>query len=378
MRVAFYAPLKPPGHPHPSGDRRMARLLMQALRSAGHDVTLASAFRAYDRAGDAMVQHGIAAKGARIAATLVRRWQKRPRGKRPQAWVTYHLYHKAPDYLGPVVSAALRIPYVVIEPSVAPKRRDGPWATGYAAALSAIGRADAALCLNAVDPEFVRPALKRGARQERLRPFLDAAPYLRAAEHRQRHRRALKLSAEPALLAVGMFRPGDKRGSYEQLARALRRIADRPWRLLIVGDGPEKASVKRFFAPLGDRVAFLGEKSLRAMLAIYAACDLYVWPAVREAYGMAMLEAQATGLPVVAGRGVGVGDVVADGRTGMLVSNDDPAALSRAIAALLDAPAKRHRMGKAAMTKVRKQHDIAAAAAQLDRTLRRLAKRRQA
>ncbi|MBL8703575.1 MAG: glycosyl transferase, partial [Rhodospirillales bacterium] len=49
MRIAFYAPLKPPGHPHPSGDRRMARLLVQALRLGGHTVMLASSFRAYDR-----------------------------------------------------------------------------------------------------------------------------------------------------------------------------------------------------------------------------------------------------------------------------------------------------------------------------------------
>ena len=36
MRIAFYAPLKPPDHPVPSGDRRMARLLMAALATAGH------------------------------------------------------------------------------------------------------------------------------------------------------------------------------------------------------------------------------------------------------------------------------------------------------------------------------------------------------
>lgn len=372
MRVAFYAPLKPPTHPHPSGDRRMARLLMQALRLSGHTVMLASSFRAYDRAGDAAMQTGIAAKGAKVAAMLTRRWRKLPRGHRPQAWITYHLYHKAPDYLGPAVSAALRIPYVVVEPSVAPKRRDGPWAIGYAAALTAIGQADAALCLNTVDPEFVRPALKRGARLERLRPFLDAAPFARAVP-----RASKRESATPQLLAVGMFRPGDKLESYRLLAIALQRIADRPWRLAIVGDGQEKRAIQRAFAPLGDRVAFLGEKNLRAMPAIYAASDLYAWPAVREAYGMAMLEAQAAGLPVVAGRGVGVGDVVADGRTGMLVPNDDPAALARAIAALLDAPERRRRMGKTAMTQVRKHHDLAAAAAQLDRTLRRVTARKR-
>lgn len=373
MRVAFYAPLKPPTHPHPSGDRRMARLLVQALRLGGHDVKLASTFRAYDRAGDAEVQQRVARKGATIAAGLVRRWRARSKAQRPQAWVTYHLYHKAPDYLGPAVAHALKIPYVVVEPSVAPKRKGGPWAIGYDAALAAIGKADAALCLNAVDPEFVRPALKRGARLEHLRPFLDSTPYARAAAARAGRR-----NETPVLLAVGMFRPGDKLDSYRLLAKALARIADRPWRLLIVGDGPEKRAVKQAFASLGDRVQYLGEKSARAMPAMYAACDLYVWPAVREAYGMAMLEAQASGLPVVAGRGVGVGDVVADRETGMLVASDDPVALAREIGALLDDPARRRRMGKAAMKNVRKHHDLAGAARLLDRTLRRVAKRKRA
>ena len=45
MRIAFYAPLKAPTHPVPSGDRRMARLLMAALEAGGHHVTLASTLR---------------------------------------------------------------------------------------------------------------------------------------------------------------------------------------------------------------------------------------------------------------------------------------------------------------------------------------------
>ena len=52
MRVAFYAPMKPPDHPVPSGDRRMAALLMQALSLAGHEVELSSRLRSRDGAGD--------------------------------------------------------------------------------------------------------------------------------------------------------------------------------------------------------------------------------------------------------------------------------------------------------------------------------------
>ncbi|HJS32647.1 MAG TPA: glycosyltransferase family 1 protein, partial [Alphaproteobacteria bacterium] len=48
MRIVFYAPLKPPDHPVPSGDRRMAQLLIAACESAGHEVELAARFRSYE------------------------------------------------------------------------------------------------------------------------------------------------------------------------------------------------------------------------------------------------------------------------------------------------------------------------------------------
>ena len=71
---------------------------------------------------------------------------------------------------------------------------------------------------------------------------------------------------------------------------------------------------------------------------VYAAADLYVWPACNEAYGMALLEAQAAGVPVVAGREGGVADVVADGATGLLVEPRSPTAFAAAVRSLLARP----------------------------------------
>ena len=51
MGIAFYAPMKPPTSPRPSGDRLMARLLMSALKHAGHDVSLVSKFRSWNENG---------------------------------------------------------------------------------------------------------------------------------------------------------------------------------------------------------------------------------------------------------------------------------------------------------------------------------------
>jgi hypothetical protein len=138
MRIAAYAPLKPPSHPVPSGDRRVARLIGRALELAGHDVEWPSRFRSRDGSGDRQRQLRLATMGHRLADRLIRRFETRPAALRPQAWLTYHLYYKAPDHLGPAVAGALGIPYLVAEASVAAKRAGGPWDLGHRATLAAL------------------------------------------------------------------------------------------------------------------------------------------------------------------------------------------------------------------------------------------------
>ena len=104
---------------------------------------------------------------------------------------------------------------------------------------------------------------------------------------------------------------------------------------------------------------------LSELAGVYAAADLYVWPACNEAYGMALLEAQAAGVPVVAGREGGVADVVADGATGLLVEPRAPAAFAAAVRSLLLDPARRRAMGAAAQARVLARHDLGPARARL-------------
>lgn len=347
MRIAFYAPLKSPRHPAPSGDRRMARLLMAALARAGHEVALASEFRSYDGAGDPARQRALEARGEAEAARVLAALRDRP----PDVWLTYHLYHKAPDWLGPPVARALGVPYVVAEPSHAPKRAGGPWELGYRAAEAALAQADLAICLTNLDMACVR-AVARG-RVEWLPPFIDAEAFLAAPRGRAGRR----------LLAVGMFRPGDKLESYRRLGAALARLGDADWSLDVVGDGAARAEVER---ALGPRANYLGEVAPDALPAICARADVYVWPAAGEAYGMALLEAQAAGLPVVAGRERGVPDVVRDGETALLTPPGDAAAFAAAVRRLLDDGPLRRRMSDAARAFIASERDLPAAAARLD------------
>ena len=123
MRVAFYAPLKPPDHPVPSGDRRMARLLIQALGLAGHEVEIAARLRSWHAHPDPARQARLEGIGQALAERLLRRYRARPATARPRAWLTYHLYYKAPDWIGPRVAAGLDIPYLLAEASLAGDRK---------------------------------------------------------------------------------------------------------------------------------------------------------------------------------------------------------------------------------------------------------------
>jgi glycosyltransferase involved in cell wall biosynthesis len=374
MRIAFYAPMKPPHHPTRSGDRLLARLFLEAFAVAGHDAHLASRFRSRDGNGDRRRQERIRDLGARIAERLLGRYRAAPAAHRPELWFTYHVYHKAPDWLGPPVAEGLGIPYVLAEASSAPKQADGPWAIGYAAARDAIAAADAVLCLNPGDVACLRPLLRDPQRLAPLKPFIDVArhaPRDACGGTRQALAERYALPAgEPWLIAVAMMRVGNKRDSYRLLADALATLEGERWRLIVVGDGPARADVESFFARFAPgRVVFTGALAGDALRPLVAHSDLFVWPGVREPIGMAMLEAQAAGLPVVSGDAPGIADIVHDGCTGRLVPRGDVQAFAGAVAGLLDAPGERAALGARARQLALRDHDIGAASATLDRVV---------
>lgn len=139
-------------------------------------------------------------------------------------------------------------------------------------------------------------------------------------------------------------------------------LKDSAWRALLVGDGPARPEIEALMAPFGERVRFAGAVPHGELPSLYASADLYLWPAINEAYGMAFLEAQAAGLPVVAGRTGGVPAVVADGISGLLTPIGDAAAFAAAVKRLLQAPDERTRLGVAAAARVAAHHDERAAA----------------
>jgi len=140
MRVAFCSPEKPTNWPTPSGDRTLARAFVSALRHLNFVVTEPARFRTFDREGNVERQEKVRRVGLSWADRLIRRYQMGVEPA-PDVWLTYHLYHKAPDWVGPRVARALGIPYLVIEASLSPKAAAGPWALGHSAVETALSEA---------------------------------------------------------------------------------------------------------------------------------------------------------------------------------------------------------------------------------------------
>ena len=471
----------------PSGDRLIARLLMKALEAAGHEVCLASILRSRDGAGNGARQRRIRELGSRLAERFLRQIDASGRAL-PECWFTYHLYHKAPDWIGPRVADALGLPYVVAEASVAPKQAGGAWDLGYRSSLEALRRADTVIALNSSDLPGLRATLDPATPLVHLPPFVDDSssdgsspalsapvdparrgndgnyfssfsrkresaaaiaevpsasvgtdppaidgsygsssatsalvdpvrrglvdparrgsdgnyfssfprkrestaaiaevpsasvgtdPLATAGVRRVQSRREEIASEyvlpadEPWLVAVAMMRAGNKEDSYRFLARALRCLLHRPWRIFLIGDGPRRGAVERAFGEVpSPRIRFVGALAHSAVAPIVVACDLFVWPALDEPLGMAMLEAQALGVPVVSTPTRGVADVVQDGVTGLLVADPSPARFAGAVDALLEDQVRRRGLAETARRRVAERHSLRTASKQLDLHLR--------
>ncbi len=112
------------------------------------------------------------------------------------------------------------------------------------------------------------------------------------------------------------------------LLKMVKRLAEQvpevPFRLVVVGDGPERASLERYVAAnhLGHVVHLVGRRTREEIRRIFAHSDVFVAPANLESFGLAALEARCAGLPVVAKYRTGIREFVEHGREGLLARTD--------------------------------------------------------
>lgn len=125
-------------------------------------------------------------------------------------------------------------------------------------------------------------------------------------------------------------------------------------RLDLVGDGPERAALERKTASLGieERVTFHGYRTQSEVAGFLARADLFALPSFAEGVPVALMEAMAAELPVIAPRVAGVQELVEHGRAGLVTPPGDLESLAAALRRLLADPALRARMGAAGRERV--------------------------
>jgi phosphatidylinositol alpha 1,6-mannosyltransferase len=150
---------------------------------------------------------------------------------------------------------------------------------------------------------------------------------------------------EPGSLAVGYV----GRLAPEKQVRRLAEVAAVPGtRLVVVGDGPSRASLERHL----PGAAFTGMLRGQELAHVFASLDVFVHPGESETYCQTVQEAQASGVPVVAPAAGGPLDLVDHGRDGLLYDPADPTSLRTAVARLVGDVELRRRLASAGLATV--------------------------
>jgi glycosyltransferase involved in cell wall biosynthesis len=167
--------------------------------------------------------------------------------------------------------------------------------------------------------------------------------------------RAAHTSEVPRVLSVTRLAPPKDAGT---LLGSLARLDGIPFRAQLVGDGRDRADVERELERLGldGRVELLGERD--DVPELLAGSDVFVLSSRSEGMPLAILEAMAAGLPVVASDVGGIGELVVDGESGLLVRPGDSDALAAALERVCADGALRKRMGAAARARAEELFDL--------------------
>ncbi len=164
-------------------------------------------------------------------------------------------------------------------------------------------------------------------------------------------RNCLAYGDEAILVHVSNFRPVKRVEDVVKIYAGVR--ARKHARLVMVGDGPDRAAALRTAEELGvaDGVLFLG--AVTDVAAVIAAGDAFLLPSAGESFGLAALEAMACGVPVVGASAGGLPEVVRDGIDGILEAVGDTGAMSSRLIALLEDRAAWNAAREAAMERAR-------------------------
>ncbi|MEM7197651.1 MAG: glycosyltransferase [Pseudomonadota bacterium] len=362
--LGFYAPLKPTCHPVPSGDREVARLLLRLLAALApcHELSQKRCFLRHDKQDmlDALHEQAVLER-ARLEMLFA---QKGP----PCAILTYHAYYKSPDLIAASLAQQYDIPYILCEASLRTLRPSGAWAQAQQRCLGAVQQAKTVLCMNPKDKDALTQVVPDHVLQD-FPPIIDTSTYsapLKISQTRQQLAARYKLdNTRPWIAVIAMMRMGAKLQSYEILAQCAHAIGKKA-QFVIMGDGEARPQIQPLF---GDNTRFLGQCDHPQLIKVLRASDCYAWPGVDEAYGLGYLEAQAAGLPVIAGNMPGTRAIINEGVSGYCIAPMDWQTHTQTLQNLLADKPLRQKMGLAARTHIMAEHSMEAGAARLRKAL---------
>jgi glycosyltransferase involved in cell wall biosynthesis len=196
-----------------------------------------------------------------------------------------------------------------------------------------------------------------GVRPERIRVLHNAVAPARSVSFDEQAQLRSQLGiggSDAVILAVG--RLSQEKG-HADLLRALAQLprGDKVWRLVLVGTGPEREGLERLTRALGltQHVVFAGFHA--DVAAYFAIANIFVLPSHTEGSSNVLLEAMLAGVPIVATRAGGNGEIVLDGKTGLLVPVGEPQPMSDAVARLLAEPYLASQFADAAAARARQE-----------------------
>jgi glycosyltransferase involved in cell wall biosynthesis len=199
-----------------------------------------------------------------------------------------------------------------------------------------------------------------GVKPEHIRVLHNAAVPLPPTSDSERALLRTQLGVcddEAVVLAIGRM---SKEKGHADLLRALGRLRSlsRKWKLVLVGAGPERDSLGQLAQELGisERVQFAGFHA--DVRPFYAIADVFVLPSHSEGSSNVLLEAMMAKVPIAATRAGGNPEIVLEEKTGLLAAIADPPGLARAIAQLLQEPARASQLATAAYARATQEFSV--------------------
>lgn len=329
------------------GLERVVIDLASAQAAAGHDCQVVCLFEAGTLAPELMARGiRVVACGKRDGADARALWRLR-RALAAQRPDVLHSHNDTPHYYAMVAALGLGLRCVV-------NTRHGMGADSPASRRERLFRqsmrlADVSVAVSEAAGRRLANAGLVAARKIRVLPNGIHAGAFRPRDPRLRQQLATRLGLPPDTQLIGFVGRLNWAKDLPTMVAAFAQLCAHrsDAALVLAGDGEERTGIEAAIADagIGNRVFLLGDRS--DVPALLPAFSIFAMSSVSEGYSIALLEACASALPIVATRIGGNSEIVADGVNGLIVPPSNPGALAAALGRLLDDPGLAERMGRA-------------------------------